>query len=225
MIKIPNVTVLAISSILIPETILAIEKTCEFIEFGSVKLISHIKPDTLSNDIEFAKCEEIKDIMDYNKLVFSELGQYVQTSHALLIQHHAFVINWSCWQDEFLNFSYIGAPWPIKENSYMGNNGERIRVGNGGFSLRDKKLMNASKELGLPLKQEQGYFNEDGNSTAYYRRELLDYGIKYAPVELAARFSFENPVEENNWGKMKTFGFHRNLPQQKSVFENVTYFN
>lgn len=37
--------------------------------------------------------------------------------------------------------------------------------------------------------------------------------IKYAPVEVAAKFSYETPVEENNWGRSPTLGFHRNKSQ------------
>jgi hypothetical protein len=91
----------------------------------------------------------------------------------------------------------------------MANNGERVRVGNGGFSIRSSKLLNAPKKLGLELKQEQGFFNEDGNLVCYNRKELLEYGIKYAPVGVAAKFSYENEVPENQ--RIETFGFHKHI--------------
>jgi hypothetical protein len=40
---------------------------------------------------------------------------------------------------------------------------------------------------------------------------MLDLGIKYAPVEVAAKFSYENPVKENKFGNIPTFGYHRNI--------------
>jgi hypothetical protein len=40
---------------------------------------------------------------------------------------------------------------------------------------------------------------------------MLENGIKYAPIEVAAKFSYENDVPENMHIK-EFFGFHRNYP-------------
>ena len=208
----PDITLIAISSILLHETIKALQKSCEKLDFGAVKLISHERPSNLPKEIEFEKCSRINNIMDFNHLAFSDLGGYIQTSHTLLVQNHAYVINPICWDNDWLQYDYIGAPWAWQENSYIANTGEHVRVGNGGFSLRSKKLLELPRNLGLPLKQEQGFWNEDGNICCYYRREFLEAGIKYAPVEIAAHFSFENEVPENRG--IKTFGFHRNHPNE-----------
>lgn len=209
-IRIRDVTLLAITSIQIDATIEAIKKSCENIEFGEVKLISHERPQTLPKGIIFEDCPKIENIMDYNHYVFKDLGRHVDTSHCLMIQYHAYVLNYSVWNDLWLKYDYIGAPWRILPNTYIANNGEIVRVGNGGFSLRSKKILEAPKALGIKLKQEQGWFNEDGNLCCYDRSLLLDYGIKYAPLEVAVKFSYENEVEENKG--IKPFGFHRNLP-------------
>jgi len=113
------------------------------------------------------------------------------------------------WKDEWLEYDYLGAPWGIVPNTYIANNGETVRVGNGGFSLRSKFLMDLPFNQGFRLRSEQGWQNEDGNICCYYRKEFLKLGIKYAPVEVAAEFSFENVCVEN-YGR-KTFGFHRNM--------------
>ena len=52
----------------------------------------------------------------------------------LIIQHDGFILNHKAWDNEFLNYDYIGAPV-----YWMGN--KLIEVGNGGFSLRSKKLL------------------------------------------------------------------------------------
>ena len=205
-----DVTLLAISSIQIDATIDAIGKSCQDIEFGKVKLISHKRPENLPRFISFEECPEIRNIMDYNHYVFKDLEKHVDTSHCLMIQYHAYILNASVWNDKWLEYDYCGAPWKVLPNTYIANNGERVRVGNGGFSLRSKKILEAPKILGLELSQEQGWYNEDGNLVCYFRKELLDYGIKYMPLEDAVTFSYENTVEENAW--VKPFGFHRNLP-------------
>jgi hypothetical protein len=208
----PNVTLLAISSIKLQDTILALKTCMEDFKFGAVKLVSDIDPIydyAPSGQLQHEFCPKIYDIMDFNHYVFSELGKHVQTSHMLMVQYHAWILRPELWDDTWLEYDYIGAPWPVKENSYIANTGERVRVGNGGFSLRSKRLLDLPKKLGLPLKQEQGYYNEDGNCCCYYRKEFLDVGIKYAPIEVAARFSYENDVPENEG--IESFGFHRRI--------------
>jgi hypothetical protein len=207
-INLPDVTLLAISSIEIPATIEALKISSKKINFGAIKLLTHEYPKDVPKNILLEYCPKINDIMDFNHYVFKNLGKHVTTSHVLMVQYHAYIIHPELWDNDWLQYDYIGAPWPIREGSYIANTGERIRVGNGGFSLRSKKLLDAPKNLGLELKQEQGYWNEDGNLTCYHRAELLSYGIKYAPVEVAAVFSYENPVPENA-NIQKTFGFHK----------------
>ena len=140
------------------------------------------------------------------------MSRYVPTSHCLLIQYDSCIINPELWDDSWLQYDYIGAPWPYKDDAYIiDETGEHIRVGNGGFSLRSKKLLDAPERFNLRLTHKQGYYNEDSNICEYHRKELLALGIKYAPIEVAAKFSYENDVPENK--DTKTFGFHKNLPR------------
>lgn len=216
MINLPNVTLLALSSIEIPATIKALEKSCEGINFGAVKLISHRKPDDLPKNIQFKYCNEIKSIDEFNILVFKYLGQYVQTSHCLMVQYHGYVINPLVWDNDWLNYDYCGALWPLKEDAYIAwGSREHVRIGNGGFSLRSKKLLDIPLKHDLPLLQEQGWYNEDGNLNCYYREVMLALGIEYTPIEIAAKFSYENPIPENQ-NIDKFFGFHRNDPRSKN---------
>jgi hypothetical protein len=191
-------------------TILGMQKCLSRLDFASAKLLTDIEPKNLPDNIIWEYAPHINNINDFNLYVFSELGMHVETSHALYVQDHAYILDETLWSDRWLQYDYAGAVWPIVENSYLTDDGKRIRVGNGGFSLRSRKLMFAPRVLGLKLEQRQGFFNEDGNLCVYHVDKLLKYGIKYMPVEEAATFSYENPVLENNYGNMKTFGFHRN---------------
>jgi len=208
--KLPDVTLFALSSIYISSTIAALILSAKDIEFGKIKLLTDKKPDHLPEEIEYVKIPKINNIMDYNQFCFSELGQYINTSHGLLTQYHAWVINPYAWNDDWLSRDYIGAIWPLREGSFKANTGETIRNGNGGFSLRSKYLMDLPKKMGWSLRQEQGFYNEDGNLVCYWRKELLDLGINYGTTMEAARFSYENIMKENY--NLKTFGFHRNVP-------------
>jgi len=184
----PTVTVVAITDRDYGQTIEAIYKTLEQITPAQVLFFTDI--------IQFD--EKFKNIViprfgsweKYNEFVVKDLYQYISTDHILLIQHDGYVINGDSWTDEFLQYDYIGAPWGYKD----GRN-----VGNGGFSLRSTDLhrilaTDPMIEITCP---------EDEIIGRLYRRYLESKGIKFAPEELAHKFSYEMHPP-----KHKTFGFH-----------------
>jgi hypothetical protein len=209
-----DVTLIAYSSNDVEENIVALQKCMEYFYFGAVKIISHKRPENLPEGIKYEQGKEIKDINDFNEYMFLNFYKHVNTSHCLYIQHHAYILNPELWDDNWLKYDYCGAVWPHVHDAYIANNGERVRVGNGGFSIRSSYLMTLPQKMGWYLREEQGWKNEDGQIAVYWRKEMLENGVKYAPVEVAAKFSYENPVPENNYGNMKTFGYHRNDPRQ-----------
>ncbi len=74
-----------------------------------------------------------------------------------------------------------------------------VVVGNGGFSLRSRKLLKALARLPTVPG-----VNEDWTISELHRPALeRDFGIRFAPPETAARFSYE----QRHPGK-PTFGFH-----------------
>lgn len=209
MLKLDNVTLVAVSSIKIEENINALISSSKYIEFNSIKFISHIKPINLSTNIEYIECEKL-DYIGFSRYTFLELWKHINTDFCLLVHHDGYVINPECWSDDFLNYDYIGAPWPYSNNAYITDTGEHVRVGNGGFCLRSKKILKMPTDLGLTLEERQGFYNDDGNFCVYHRDKFINNGIKYAPIDIAARFSYENNIDENK-DINKTFGFHRNI--------------
>jgi hypothetical protein len=208
--RLSDITLIAYSSNDVQANILALLKCMEYFDFGAVKIISHKRPDILPDGIVYEQGREIKHINDFNEYMFKNLGNHVETSHCLYVQHHAYIIHKEVWSDEWLQYDWIGSPWRLIPNTYIANNGEVVQVGNGGFSLRSAKIMNLPKQKGWYLREEQGWQNEDGQCCCYWRKEMLENGVKYAPVEVAAKFAYENPVPENKG--IKTFGFHRHMP-------------
>lgn len=204
-----ELTLLAISSIFIKETIDSLLTSSDKMDFKEIKIFTHEKPANLPSKIKYVNIKKINNIMDFNNFCFYEVGDYIETTHALFTQYHAWILDGDIFNNDWLKYDYCGAVWPIRQGSFRGNNGEIVRNGNGGFSLRSKKIMSIPKKLNWPLREEQGFYNEDGNICCYYRKEFLELGIKYAPIEVAADFAFENVVIEN-YGR-RTFGFHRNM--------------
>ncbi len=206
MVTLPNVTLLAVSSIKIDETINALQISMDGIDFHGVLLISDQKPSQLPDTIHFKQCHPMKSIDDYSKFMAYDLASYVETDFVLVVQYDGYVIRPQKWNDRFLDYDYIGAPWP--KGVHMTKDRVNVRVGNGGFSLRSKKLLTALRELNLPFTHANtGYYNEDGIICNYYRRALEDYGIKFAPVAIASQFSREQDCDDS---EPAPFGFHKN---------------
>lgn len=205
--NLPHVTLVAVTSIKIPETVAAMRKSMVDIKFGQVLLLTNEKISLEECGIKVVHIEKL-DYKGYSEFMLYKLKDYIKTDFALVVQYDGYVTRPSSWSDEFLKYDYIGAPW--RKDQHFTPEGINVRVGNGGFSLRSKKLLEAPNKLNLPFTDGgngKGYFNEDGNICVYHRKALEEAGILFAPVEVASRFSRETICEDSY---DKPFGFHGN---------------
>ena len=74
----------------------------------------------------------------YSQFVLKSLQAHVDTPHVLLVQWDGYAVNPGAWRAEFLDYDYIGAKWLWHTDA--------MRVGNGGFSLRSRKLLEALQD-------------------------------------------------------------------------------
>ena len=132
----------------------------------------------------------------YSRIILKGLYPHVTTSHVLIVQWDGYVAHSGAWTDEFLEADYLGAPWPDANGVYT--------VGNGGFSLRSRKLLEALQDNRFPLLTN----TEDVTICRLHRPRLeSEFAITFGPVDLAQRFSFEMDARPAIQGT-KTFGFH-----------------
>ena len=208
MINLPNITLVTMTSVDVSGAIKALEYSSEKINFGKIILISHEKPSNLPNNIEFGLIDKMNNVNEYSYNMIYKLGNYIDTDYALVVQSDGYIVNPKQWKEEFLDYDYIGAPFPLPSDSfsYRDIHGEVFRVGNGGFSLRSKKLINLPNELNLEWKSFHGFYNEDGFICAFNRHIYEDNGIKFAPLDIAKYFSHETIIPEING--ITPFGFH-----------------
>jgi hypothetical protein len=204
--ELENVTLVSVTSVKIPETIKSIEKSCEKIKFGDVKLLT--SENVSSDKFKVIKIQEI-DYEGYSKFIVYDLHKYIDTEFALIVQHDGFVTSPDKWDSKFTDYDYIGAPWPLPTDSFSYRDpfGNLIRVGNGGFSLRSKKLLSLSTKLDLEWKSYFGYYNEDGFFTCHNRHIFEDRGCVFAPLDVAKYFSHETRIPEIEG--IVPFGFHK----------------
>lgn len=161
-------------------TLIAVDN---YVSLASVSLDKCVK------DINFRYCSLIKDFTNYNEFCLKHMASHIKTSHALIVQYDSWIIYPEMWTDEFLEYDYIGAKWPHLSN----------QVGNGGFSLRSKKLLDILADQNYP----DDVKFEDGEICLKMRSMLEDRGIKFAPEIVADKFSYERASPTG-----KTFGFH-----------------
>lgn len=202
---IPSVTLVAVACTKVPETIEVLKKCQEQMSFTRTVLFTH--EDVEVPGVDVVKVEKL-DYKGYNGFVAMKLWQYIGTDHVLLVQNDGYITDAAQWSEDFLKYDYIGAPWPVPtdEVSYRTPSGKLVRVGNGGFSFRSRKLLRAPTLLGLEFTDKgTGFWHEDGFLCVHHRHELEAHGIKFAPVEVAAQFSTELTVPETR----KSFGGHK----------------
>jgi len=205
-----NTTLVTVTSVDVNFAKNALMVSSEHCKFGSIKLLSPIRPNNLPIEIEHISIPSI-DFLGYSKFMIEELHKYIETEYCLVIQADGFVINPQLWNDDFLNYDYIGAPWPHivgLNNSPQGTfSFNKNRVGNGGFSFRSKKLLEACSlinfnDLNLPIK------SEDIVICHFFYEALQQAGIKFAPLDLASQFSVELLIPGLNIDLSSSFGFH-----------------
>ena len=207
-IELPNVTLIGITSVDIDETQLAMRISLHNIKFGAVKVLSSKLPKRKYPDIEYISIPPI-NLVEYSRIIIEDLYKYFKTSHCLIVQSDSFVVNSDLWRGEFLNFDYIGAPWSekINVNEDLVLDMKKNQVGNGGFSLRSHKLTKITSKINFdslkfPLK------SEDVIICHYLYEDMIKKGIRFAPVELAAKFSIENENHLYGQDVNNVFGFH-----------------
>jgi Protein of unknown function (DUF5672) len=182
----PEVTLFAVDCIDVDMVVAASEVCQKHIEFGSVKILSHLP----SNCANVVKIEPIVSIEHYSWFLMKNAYSYIDTKYALIFQADGFILNPFAWKDEFLEYDYIGAPWFY---------GDANNVGNGGFCLRTRKLM---QMVALDDNIAKAH-PEDHFICRVYGDYLKEMGFSFAPDCIASAFS----VEDLQWSGQ--FGFHK----------------
>ena len=160
--------------------------------------------------IDLVRINKISSIKDYSSFIIYSLYKYIKSSHILIVQWDGYIINPEKWDPNFLKYDYVGAPFIPRENdkNYSRDiNGAFYTIGNGGFSLRSKKLLEAPTKFKLKDNREFTNFNEDGFFSVFHRKFLESKGLIWAPFDIAKKFSIESPLSTNEL-KDLPLGFH-----------------
>ena len=185
----PDVTLCAVTSINHELTVRALEKCLAHCTFADAVLISS-QPVAAPCRVEVVPPFGGER---YAPFVCRNLARTTASPFNLLVQYDGYILDPSAWSDQFLAYDYIGAPWPWHRAGR--------RVGNSGFCLRSKRLLDILADMPLPP---AGTFVDD-TFICHTMRDYLEKtcGIGIAPENLAGRFAYERQEPGG-----ATFGFH-----------------
>jgi hypothetical protein len=209
----PTVTLCAVDTRSPGLALQSLRRSMAQVDFAQVLLFTHAQAAQDASagagtaGVQHLAIDVLRSGEDYSRFVLRVLPGYITTPFVLVTQWDGFVTDAAAWRDEFLDWDYIGAPWPDAPPGQS--------VGNGGFSLRSKRCLQAGLDPQLSV-----LHPEDQALCRSYRPWLEQHhGLRFAPDEVARRFAFENQAVS-----APTFGFHGpyNLPR---VLDEATLYN
>ena len=224
MLKLPDVTLVILETLEHELGRLAVSECLRNTEFAEV-LIFTDKPQLflpLNCAGRFIEVPCWPDKLGWCRSLWVDVPPHLRTTHALIIQWDSWIWCADRWNDEFLRYDVIGAPWHWHKIN---------RVGNSGFSLRSARLMNY-------LLNHRDKFpcvstTEDDLLCRRYRPLLEDIGFEWAPERLACEFAFEcsRPAPDSkHWGFHGAFNFgavldHDRLIERAKLMQRSPYIS
>tara|TARA_Y100001973_G_scaffold100826_1_gene162695 strand:+ start:839 stop:1615 length:777 start_codon:yes stop_codon:yes gene_type:complete len=178
----------------------------------------------MSVDLSSNMSDDDKNRSGFCESFIQQTNKYIIDDFCLNVQHDSTIIDISNWDDRFLEYDYIGAPWPmdiVQASDMVAGRIDEIPnvVGNGGFSLRTRKFVEESAKLGWQHK------NEDLNICVFNYETMTEKGVTFAPPELACKFSVEHPTQYKYFQRdlllsYSSFGFHGEFNEAGMRFIN-----
>jgi hypothetical protein len=204
MLELPDVTLGCVDTREPAMALWAMRRTMSGIRFGDAVLFTDSSRLSAAPDGIRLVDVRVETIEAYSQFMLRGLSEHVGTSHLLVVQWDGFATRPQRWQPDFLEWDYIGARWHDKPT-------ERS-VGNGGFSLRSRRLLHALLDPAIDISHPEDI------CICLHNRERLErqHGIRIAPPAAADRFAYERltPMQA-------TFGFHGlfNFPRELTANE------
>jgi len=226
MIELPQVTLLCIATRDHSAAANAIARTCKIVtpydivvftddERRFMRPLSTVYSTCTPEIFKIDKFPTWEDVSVWSLSSFPKSSYIFETTHVMNIQWDGYPVKESAWDDRFLDYDFIGAPWADGV------------VGNNGFSIITRRMIEMIASLNIPATVEACHPADiklfrnglEGYSGEFYLDALLSMGATIAPKSLAERFS----VEDQPYGGQ--FGFHGKITLldlfQKGKLNNV----
>ncbi|QIK78090.1 hypothetical protein G7077_03345 [Sphingomonas piscis] len=187
--SLPDITLCAVASVNVAATAEALRLCLEQADFGSALLLTDRPPAGVEPGIEVRRIDRLPSAEAYSHFMLKQLAPHIATSHCLVVQWDGFIIDPRQWRPDFLEFDYIGAPWPQFDDGH--------EVGNGGFSLRSRRLLELCRDPAFEVRHPEDI------AICRLNRDLVEARkLRIADAVLAQQFAYERTPAGNS------FGFH-----------------
>ncbi|MGH8851455.1 MAG: DUF5672 family protein, partial [Casimicrobiaceae bacterium] len=177
MLDLPGVTLCCVDTANHALAVRALRRSAAAIRFARTLFLTDRRQDEPGIEVRTIAALASRD--DYSRFVLRSLLDHVDTPHVLLVQWDGYVLDPAAWRADFLGCDYIGAKWfwaPVGQ-----------RVGNGGFSLRSRRLLQALRDPRIVLTEA-----EDATIGRAFRPLLeREHAIRFATEAQADAFAFE----------------------------------
>ena len=205
--ELPNVTYVMVETRKHQLARLAMEDCLSKVRFGDVLLLTDtLEPFegmfTSGAAVRTHLVEDYPSKMEWCRANWFTVPPLVATSHMLLCQWDAGVWDPNVWNEEFLEYDFIGAVWNWHPSR---------RVGNTGFCLKSTRLARYIYDRRAKYPCDTDI--EDDLLCRTYRADLEERGFSWAPEHIAHRFSYEGcganprPVLDSHFGFHGAFNF------------------
>lgn len=193
----PQVTLCAVTSVNVAATVRALEVSAAQVGFARILLLTDAQVCPVHPAITVVPIAPLRSSAAYSNFLLTQLADHVRTSHCMIAQWDGHLLDARRWNPAFLDYDYIGASWPQFDDGHD--------VGNGGFSLRSRRLMDLCRAPEfVPIHPEDV-------AVARTNREWLErQGMRFAPRALADAFAAERAGDLT-----ASFGYHGafNMPR------------
>ncbi len=184
MLQLRNCTAICLDTVNHEQARRAAERCDRAASFGDIFILSDRE-----TGFETRAVDTVRSMEHYNDFMVNDLVNYCETEFALIFQWDGFITRADRWAPEFMKYDYVGAPW-------FDEMVVDTEVGNGGFSLRSRRLLEACARVARPAGE-----NEDSFVCRTVVANSPDLSV--APVAVARAFAVENASWSGN-----SFGFH-----------------
>lgn len=179
--QLPQITLIVADGVNAERAKKVIDHCKTLCDFGAIKLCTHLPVDS-EHRVEIMP---LKSLIAYSIWCLTEMHKHIETQACLVVQRDGWILNPLSWNNDWLNYDYIG-PLFVQHDD----------VGSGGFSMRSKRIMEAAaKRIGdwdgteahaqlLQTTKARSY--EDGVLAMTMRYEG---NWNYAPKEEAGKFA------------------------------------
>lgn len=195
--QLPTVTLICCDCVDARRAVNVLEHCKNLCDFGAVKLLTSI-PVQYPHRV---KIMPLNSLVAYSIFMLTNIYQYIETEHVLIVQRDGWILNPQSFKQEWLSLDWI-SPLFVQYD----------RCGSGGFSLRSKRLMEEVTRQMPEWDGTQKGADEIQASLQYYEDGeicLTDKfkDFKFATLDQAADFAMggnRNPA----YYRKKAFGYH-----------------